>query len=168
VLLYLTYLINVEHRKISTLVKEEHLRGVIEEGVGILPKRVRVGNSYNIPIDLALSKDFMSIYHRCKFGDYLEVELQGVELKIGGEKRLRICETSPLLITGWNCSFPTPGTHAMNLKISVVKRDNSRHLIFTHAHDVKVNSLLSISWVPVFTLITPILTSVVHSVLQLR
>lgn len=166
VLLYLTYHIDVEHRKPCTLVKEGNLGGVIEEGVGILPKKVRVGYSYNIPLDLGLSKDFKKRPHGdCSYtrGDCLEVELQGVELKIDGEKRLKICDASPLLTTTWNCSFPTSGNHAMNLMINVVKQDNSRHLIFTQAQDIEVSSLLSVSWAPVFTLVVPSLTAVMNA-----
>jgi hypothetical protein len=168
-LLYLTYLrIDAEHRKSYTLAKEEHLRGFIEEGVGILPKRVRVGNSLSVSLDLTLSKDFVSTDHLCKSSDYLETELQAVELKVDGEKRVRICETSPLRIAGWNCSFPTSGTHTMNLLINVVKRDNSRHLVFMQNHTVKVDSLLSISWAPILALITPILATVVQTMLRFR
>jgi len=52
----------------------------------------------------------VSVAHRCKFSDYLKVELQVVEvnvdeLKVDGEKQLRIRETSPFLITGGTVVF---------------------------------------------------------------
>ena len=164
-LFYLTYRNNVEHREVSTLVKEKHLRGIIGEGIGIIPKTVRMDDSHNISLDLTLSEDFVSTDNLCKSGDYLEAELQGVELKVDGEKRLKICEASPLPITGWNCSFATPDTHTMNLIINTVKRDNSRGLIFKYAHDVKVHSFWSVSLVPILTLVIPILVAVIQTLL---
>jgi hypothetical protein len=168
VLLYLTYRISVEHREVSTLATEKHLRGFIEEGVGILPKRVRMGDSHSISFDLTLSKDFVSTDHLCRCSDYLEAELQAVELKVDGEKRLRICGTSPLPITGWNCSFPTPGWHTMHFMINVVKRDSSRSLIFMQKHAVKVESFLSGSWGSIFALIAPIFLTVLQYLLKMR
>ena len=168
VLLYLMYRINVEHMEISTLATEKYLRGVIEKGVGILPKRVHVGDSHSISLDLTLSKDFVSTDHLCKCSDYLEAELQAVGLKVDGEKRLRICETSPLLITGWNCIFPSSGTHTMNLMINVVKRDSSRSLIFMQEHAVKVEGFLSGSGGSILALLTPFFLTIIQFLLHLK
>lgn len=172
VLLYLSYRINVEQRKVSTFAEGEHLRGFVEEGAGILPKRVRVGDSHNVLLDLTLSKDFVE---RCSHvedphtsGECLEAELEAAELKVAGENRVRICETSPLIIARWNCSFSTSGTHTMNLLMNVVRHDDLRHLIFMHHHTVKVNSLFNISWAPIAALITPILVIMVQVMLKLR
>lgn len=173
-LFYLTcHYISAEHRKPYTLATGEHLQGLIEEGVGILPARVRVGDSHHIPLDLTFSKDFVE---RCSHvedphasGEYLEAELKGVGLEVDSEKRLRICETSPLPVTTWNCRFSKSGTHTINLFINLVTPPNNlRHLIFMHHDTVKVNSLFSISWAPIVAFITPILVIMMQVLLKLR
>ena len=141
-LLYLTYLIK--------LVKEEHLRGVIEEGVGILPKRVRVGDSHSVSLDLTFSKDFATrdSHADCSYksSDYLEAEIQTIGLDVGSENRLKCCETSSLPTTTWIFSFKQSGIHSINLLISVIRPpDQSRDVVFMHQHTVKVDNFLSIS-----------------------
>ena len=100
VLLYLLYSINVEQRKVSTFAEGGHLRGFIEKGVGILPKRVRTGHSYHMVLDLTPSKGFMKpashVEDHHASSEYLETELQAPGLTVDGEKLLTFQETSPL------------------------------------------------------------------------
>lgn len=158
VLLYLTYRVSVDQRDVSPPAKEKHLQGYIDKGVGILPKRVRVGDSYNISLDLILNNKFREACGTGghKFKDYLEAELQAVGLEVNREKRLKICEDSSLPIIGWNCIFLRPGTHTINLVFNLVKCSDSRDLIFMHKHTVKVDSFLGGSWMSMLALITPI------------
>jgi hypothetical protein len=172
ILFYLTYHINIGYRKPRSLVKEKHLRGLVDEGVVILPTEVRAGESHDISLDLTLSKGFVKrasdTDDRYKSNDYLEAELQAPGLNVDGEKRVRIFETSSLPILSWTCHFPSSGIQTITLMLRVVKADTSRHVIFMHRRNVKVDSLLSISWAPVAMLITPILAAVVQVLLKLR
>jgi len=169
-LLYLVFLTNVDYGKFYTIVKSNHLRSVIEEGVGILPKRVHMDDSYSISLDLTLSDDLMrrSSFENplYKSNDYLEAEIRAVGLEVDGEKRVQIYETSQIPVTTWNCRFTESGTHTINLQIYSVKpHNNLRDLIFMHDHDVKVSSLLTVSSEPVLALVTSILVAVIQSLL---
>lgn len=176
VLFYLAHRITAEYGKFYTLEPEEHLQGFIEEGVAILPKKVRIGDSYSVPLDLTLSECFKSgFYHHTngrhhykrRSSDYLEAELQAVGLKVDGEKRVQIYETSQIPLTTWNCRFVESGTHTINIMIHLVKSyNNSRNLIFSKTHDVKVSSLLAASLLPALTLVVPIVVVVVQALLK--
>ncbi len=172
-LFYLTcHYIFAEHRQFYTLATGEHLQGLIDEGVGILPARVRAGDSHSISLDLTLSKGFVKRaspvedYHASS--DYLEAELQAPGLTVDGDKQSRVHEISPLPVITWTCHFSASGNQTINLLIRVIKPNNSRHLVFRHHHTVKVNSLFSISWAPIVAFITPFLVIVVQVVLKLR
>jgi hypothetical protein len=171
VLLYITYHTNVKDSDVSTLAEGKHLRSLIEEGVAILPKRVREDDSHSILLDLTPSKEFVERDSQADFpyksSDYLEAEIQTIGRVAGGEKRLKCCETSPLPTITWLVSFRQRGIHTINLKISVIRPpDQSRDVVFMHQHTVKVDSLLSISWAPVLAFIMPILVAVVQVLLK--
>jgi len=180
VLFYLTYYYsNIERKKFFTLAEGGHLQGLIEEGVWILPKKVRENDSHTVSLELKLSKDFLKRGSHvneqrsrnnfsCTSSDYLEAELQAVGINVDDQKRLRICENSLLPITTWSCSFTKSGIHTMNLMISIVTPDNSRRLIFMQNHAVNVDSFLSISWAPIVTLVTPILIVIVQVLLKVK
>jgi hypothetical protein len=171
VLFYLTYRINAGYRKPRTLIKEKHLRGLVDEGIVILPTEVREGGSHSISLDLTLSKDFvkraLDIDDCYKSKDHLEAELQAPGLNVDGEKRLRIFEASPLPVISWTCHFPTSGTQTITLMIRVVKLDNSRHVIFMQRRNVKVESFMNISWMPVLAIVTPVLIAVAQVLLKI-
>jgi len=170
VLSYLAYHIHAEYRKFYTFVEEKNTRGVIEEGVWILPKKVRAGDTHSLFLDLTLSSDFKKRPHGdCSYNssDYLEAEVQAIGLNVRGEERLRISETSLLPVTTWVYSFAKSGINTINLKINVVKpADNSRDTIVIHTHKVKVHSFLSISLSPMLALITPILVLLLQTLLR--
>lgn len=172
ILFYLAYRINIGYRKPRSLVEEKHLRGFVDEGVVILPTEVRAGESHGISLDLTLSKGFVKrasdTDDRYKSNDYLEAEIQAPGLNVDGEKRVRIFETSSLPVISWTCLFPTSGIQTITLLLHIVKSDTSRHVIFMHRRNVKVDSLLSISWAPTAMLLAPILAAVVQVLLKLR
>ena len=147
------------------------MRGLVEEGIVILPTEVREGESHSISLDLTLSKDFVKralhIDDHYKSNDYLEAELQAPGLNVDGEKRLRIFEASPLPVISWTCHFPTSGIQTITLMIRVVKSDNSRHVIFMQRRNVKVDSFMNISWAPVLAIVTPILVAVAQGLLKI-
>lgn len=171
ILFYLTYRVNAGYTKPCTFVEEKHLRGLVKEGVVILPTEVREGESHSISLDLTLSKDFMKrALHsddHYKSDDYLEAELQAPGLNVDGEKQLRIFETSPLPVILWTCHFPISGIQTITLVIRVVKVDHSRHVIFMQRRKVKVDSFMSISWAPVLAIVTPVLVAVAQGLLKI-
>lgn len=174
VLFYLTYHINVDYKNYYTRIREKHLPRLIEEGIAILPKKVRVDTSHSISVELKLAKDFLGRSSKTEYpyksSDYLEAELQGVALNVDGEKRLRVYETSPLPIITWSYSFVKSSIQTITLMMTVVKTlDNSRDVVFTQKNEVYVDSVLNnlvISWVPALALITPILVVVVQTLLR--
>jgi len=167
VLFYLVYHIKAQYS--YTFAEGEHLRGMVEKGVGILPKRVHVGDSHSIPLDLTLSEGFASGGHLGKSNEYLEAELKAVGLEFDGEKRVRILEGSPLSVIIWNCRFVESGNYTIDFLLHLVKpSNNSRHLIFSHTHDVNVTSILSVSGAPVLALVVPIVVAVVQALLKVN
>lgn len=169
IVLYFAYRFDAEYGGPFTVEEKEHLQGVIDEGVWILPKNVPTGNSYNIFLDLMLSEHFAKgQYLFDKSSDYLEAEIQAVGLEVDGKKRMKM-ETSPLAVNTWNYRFPESGTHTINLMIHLVKpSDNSGRLIFTYVHNVNVSvsRFWSVLLVPALTLAVPILAAVVQAVLR--
>jgi hypothetical protein len=169
--LYLVYRSTTEYRGVYVETVGKHLQGLIDNGVAVLPKRVRVGDSHSILLDLKLSE---SIVKRasgtdgsCESSDYLEANLQAAGLNVDGESRQRICEDSPLPTTIWNCSFPSSGIQTINLLIDEVKSvRNRRHVVFAQKHEIKVDNFLGVSWKPVLALVTPFLAAVVSAVVQ--
>jgi len=172
VVLYLLYRINVEQREASTFAEGGHLRGFVEKGVVILPKRVRTGHSHHIVLDLTLSKGFMKrashVEDNYASSEYLETELQAPGLTVDGERLSRVHETSPLPVITWTCLFSASGIQTINLLIRVIKPDNVRHLVFRQHHTVAVDNILNISWGPIAMIIAPILAVVVQVLLKLR
>lgn len=173
ILFYLAYRINVGYGNLSTCALGEHSQGVIETGVWTLPKRVRANDTHSSSFDVTFSDNFIarasSGNYPYKSSDYLEAEIQAVGLDVRAEERLRISETSPLPTTTWVYSFTKSGINTINLKINVVKPPhNLRDVIFMHEHNVKVDSFLSVSLVPVLTLIVPILVVVVQALLRVK
>ncbi|HXY88581.1 MAG TPA: hypothetical protein VEG44_09080 [Candidatus Acidoferrales bacterium] len=172
VLLYLTYHIYVRYRTPFTVVEEKHLHGIVEEGIVILPKKVREGESHHIFLNLTLSKDFIKrashIDDRYRSNEYLEAELQAPGLIVDGEKRIRIFEDAPLPIISWTCHFPTIGIQKIAIMINLVKSDHSRRLIFMQRRDIKVDSLMNIAWMPALAVVTPVLIAIAQIVFKMR
>jgi len=172
VLFNLTYHVNAEHRKSYTLVEGKHLRGLIKEGVWVLPKKVREGESHSTSLDLTLSKDFVKrtshVEDHYASRDYLEAELQSPGLTVDSEKRSRVHETSPLSVITWVCHFPTSGIQTINLVLRVIKPDNSKHVIFTQRENVKVDGFMSASWVAAISIVSPILIAAVQILLKIE
>ena len=172
VLSYLIYNFTTEDRKTYTFAEGKQLRGLIEEAMWILPSRVRAGDSHSISLYVKLCDDFVSraCSGKCSYesSDYIEAELQAIELKVDADKKqLRICETSPIPITTWNCGFPAPGWHTINVMINVVKQiDNTKDTVFVQQHDVKVESLANVSVAPVIIGIAPLLITLAQTFLR--
>ena len=171
VLLYLIYDNNPENKNFSTFVDEGHLQGVIDEGVWILPERVRKDDTYGSSLDVTLSDKFItkasSENNPYKSNDHLEAEIKAIGLDVGGAERLRISESSSSLpTTTWIFSFKQSGVHTIHLKINVISLpDQSRDVVFMHEHTVKVDSFLSISSKPVLAFIMPIILTVMRGLL---
>jgi len=158
------------------------LEGVIKEAVWVLPEKIRENDSHSVWLELELSENFKkrpsdvnerdppesALYTS---SDYLEAELEGVGMTVGGQKQLKILEpplqeTPPLLVTAWSCSFAKHGIHTMNLRLNVVKADKTKQLLFIQDHTVRVDSFLTMSWAPIFAILGPILVVVVQVLLR--
>jgi len=159
-LFYLTLHINAEYANFYTFADGKLLPNFIDEGVGILPTRGHIGDSYIIPLDLKLNDVFV------KSGDYLEAELQAAGIEVKDKNQLRVNAASPVPVTAWNCRFAESGTHTLNLMIHAAKPNSSMgDLIFMQTQDVKVSSFLSASLVPILALVVPILAAVVQALI---
>ena len=143
----------------------------MDSGIALLPNRVHVGDSHNILLDLKLSENVVqgasNVVESCAGGKYLEADLQAAGLKVDGDKRLRICATSPIPTTTWNCSFPTSGTQTINLLLSINNVPNdTRQVIFIYKHKIWIDDFLSVSWKPILALMTPILVGLTTATVQ--
>lgn len=152
ILSYLTYHINMESGQFATFIEKEHIRGLIGQAVWILPKKVRVNDTYVTSLDVTFCKTDDSN----KSSDCLEGGIQAIGLDVRSMGRLKICKTSPLPTITWVHSFIKSGINTINLTINVVKpTDNSNDFVFMHKHTVKVDSFLRASSAPAFALIVP-------------
>ena len=169
VILYLIYHYNAKFRDFYIYLASRDSHNLIKYAEGLLPKRVHIGDAQSIFLDLTRSElcteehGLDGPHHP---SDHLEVEIQAAGLKIDGDKRVIACETSSLSTSTWNCSFPTAGTQAINLLISVIQTPNNRDIIFAYKHDIRVDNFLSESWKPLIAILTPILPILVSATLR--
>jgi len=169
VILYLLYHYNGKLRDFYLYLQSTDSQGLIENVEGLLPKRVHIGDAQSIFLDLTRSElctEEHAIDGTDHPSDHLEVEIQAAGLKIDGDKRVIACETSSVSTSTWNCSFPTAGTQAINILISVIQPPSGRDIIFAYKHDVRVDNFLSESWKPLIAIFTPILPILVSATIR--
>jgi hypothetical protein len=139
-------------KKIYRLVEAAHLKKYVARIVGILPTEARAGSTHTLLLDVDLSPEFENL---CA-GQHLEVEIQAAGIPIDGERRVQLCSSSPLPPAVWSCCFSSVGEQTINLRASVItpsgRQDETREVIFQHQHQIHVKSLVSASWLPVFTI----------------
>ncbi|MGZ7167855.1 MAG: hypothetical protein ACXVIP_05605 [Halobacteriota archaeon] len=122
----------------------------VTDGVAILPRSVRVGQSCNVMIDFDLSKYACdnAATNRGECCRQLEMELQAAGITVDGEKKLQPCTDSPLPVGIWNCYFPSRGHHTVNVLLREVRSprnvsgsmpDNARGVIFVHKTDINTH-----------------------------
>jgi len=159
VILYLIYHYNTKFREFYVYLTSKESHDLLENAEGLLPKRVHIGDAQSIFLDLKRSELCQQEREAAgtRSSDHLEVEIQAAGLKIDGDKRVIACETSSLSTSTWNCSFPTAGTQAINLIISVRQPPNNRNIVFAYKHDIRVDNFLSEAWKPLIAILTPIL-----------
>lgn len=169
VILYLIYQYNAKFRDFYIYLASRDLRNLIKYAEGLLPKRVHKGDAQSIFLDLVRSEQCTeehALNGSPHPNEHLEVEVQSAGLNIDGDKRVIACETSSLSTSTWNCSFPTAGTQAINLLISLVQPPNGRDIVFAYKHDVRVDDFLSESWKPLIAILTPILPILVSAAIH--
>ncbi len=168
-LLFVNFLLG--HRVLSTtqLLAEEisapHLQQrSITDGIGIFPRSVQAGQSYNAMINFNLSKyacgnAAVGAMERCQ---QLEVELQAAGVTVDGDKRVKLCRVSPLPDAIWNCYFPNIGHNIINVimreinspsNATVTSSDDTRRVLFVHKTDVRVSGLFAGSGQALLTLV---------------
>lgn len=77
-------------------VVEENLRPYVASAVGLLRIQTRVGDTHNVVLDFDFSDTFTDYCAQSQVNRHLEVELQAAGLQVDGEKRVRLCPSSPL------------------------------------------------------------------------
>jgi hypothetical protein len=168
VILYLLFHYNAKLRDFYIYVVSRDSRNLIDYAEALLPKRVHVGDAQSIFFDLTRSEVCAEgeIDGAHQLNNHLEIEIQAAGLSVDGDKKVTACETSALSTSTWNCSFPTAGTQAINLLISVIQPSNDRDIVFAYKHDVRVDNFISESWKPLIAIVTPILPVLISAALK--
>jgi hypothetical protein len=158
----LGYQASVDASPIYASVEEPLLYRFVKSGLGIFPKKVALGSSQNIILRFAFSDKCGTHSNPVPAGscnEYVEAELQAAALKVDGDKKLRLYDTSPLPVSLWNCQFPESGTQIVNLIISEVNSaTDTRSVVFTFEHTIKIKGALIASVQPVVAITLSIVT----------
>lgn len=120
-------------------------------GEGLLPNKIRVGESHNISVNFG--------YSRCSRGCRYEAELKAVGAKKDCEAQ-ELCESSPVRGTTWNCTFDKVGNQTVNLVLNKIRPDSVREVIFRHPHDINVEGRFVASLQPAVAVIVSALSAV--------
>ncbi|HYC20998.1 MAG TPA: hypothetical protein VEF35_10445 [Candidatus Bathyarchaeia archaeon] len=102
---------------------EPALHGLLDASIGVLPIKVRAGQTHSVMIDfnLAAARDVMSsvrdppTLNAALPRAHYEVELHAAGATVDGEKGCAILDASATLKGIWTCSFPTGGTQRLHL-----------------------------------------------------
>ena len=140
-------------------IKPEYQYKIKYEGEATLPKKVYVGNSHSITLNL--KPTFSTLYSEESFRiqdsesgkfivlqiqrdsnleTFLEIQLLAAGLVVDGDKMQRQGLTLSPLAYNWNCYFPNSGDHVLSLIIRVGSQSNAIEL-GTIQHSVKVAQL---------------------------
>jgi len=159
----LGYQASVDVAPIYSSVEEPLLRKIVTGGLGLLPIRVASGSSHNIRLQFTFSATCG--HHDTEAesveaaAEYVEAEVQAAALKVDGEKRLRLCDTSPLPATTWNCQFLESGAHTLNLIVSeIYSATETRNVVFAFEHKFKVKGAVMTSVQPVVAITLSLVT----------
>lgn len=142
-------------------VEEPLLHKFVKSGLVILPTKVALGSSHNIIFRYAFSPSCVLQLHKKPneaSKEYVEAELQAAAIKVDGEKKLRLCGTSPLPISTWNCQFQERGTQMLSLTLREVDAAaETQNVVFAFEHSVKIRGRLTASVEPVVAIMTSML-----------
>ncbi len=159
---FLGYQASIDITPMHAFISEPLLHRLVRGGLGILPKKVALGTSHNISFRFTFSEvcgDESIVRDASKQREYVEAELQAAALKIDTEKRLKLCDTSPLPASTWNCHFPESGKQTLNLILSEVNpATDTRNVVFTFTHTVSIKGALTSSIQPVCAITLSIIT----------
>jgi hypothetical protein len=136
----------------------------INNGILLLPKKLRVGDSENLYM-LFFAGEPQSTFsdiHGNTDGDqrHFRITLEGAGLKIAGKNPRSYSLKSNVLSDYWNCSFPLFGKQLINFRIDLVReRDNTVQSVFVLEHYIFVTNLLRETWKPILVIAPAIITS---------
>ncbi|MGZ4846792.1 MAG: hypothetical protein ACXV3D_02805 [Halobacteriota archaeon] len=158
----LGYQASINITPIYAAVQDPLLHRFITSGRGVLPNRVALGSSHNIILQFVFSNACSSPQdagsNRAS-DEYVEAELQAAAVKVDGEKRLRLCDTSPLPVSTWSCHFTESGRQTLNLIISEIDATTkTQNVVFTFEHKVDIKGALITSVQPVIAIMISTLT----------
>ncbi|MGA3198806.1 MAG: hypothetical protein ABSD89_05310 [Halobacteriota archaeon] len=136
----------------------------IQEVAGVLPQQVRVNESHDIMMEFSRSNldvtasDENAATESC---DYFETELRAAGVTVDGDKRMPVCEDSHIPTSIWNCCFQNAGNQTIMLILSVVSPSNhTRRVVFTHEHNIKVQTAFSVSFQSAVAIIVSSLSAI--------
>jgi len=159
---WLGYQASLDQLPLLTSVEEPLLHKWVNNGRGILPKKVALGSSHNIAFAFTFSdaRNRTPIVQKEDTRDeFIEAELQAAALKVDSDKRLRVCNISPVQTNTWNCYFPESGVQTLNFILSEVNPvTDTRNVIFTFVHTVRIKGALITSLQPLLAITLTMIT----------
>ena len=129
------------------------LNGLIQEVLGILPRKVNVGETHNIEMEFYLKAPIES-------QERYEAELRAAGVTVDGNRQISISPSSAVPTCIWSCFFQNSGIQTFNVSLSQIKGGDTKNFIFTHPHDVKVESKVSASLQSVLAIVVSLLSAV--------
>ncbi|MGA7470197.1 MAG: hypothetical protein WBW25_05145 [Halobacteriota archaeon] len=129
------------------------LNGLIQEVLGILPRKVNVGETHNIEMEFYLKAPIES-------QERYEAEPRAAGVTVDGNRQISISPSSAVPTCIWSCFFQNSGIQTFNVSLSQIKGGDTKNFIFTHPHDVKVESKVSASLQSVLAIVVSLLSAV--------
>jgi hypothetical protein len=76
-------------------------------------------------------------------------------------------DRSHITTSAWNCCFPASGVQTINIVLNAIS-GGREHPILVDKHEVTVDNLFTVTWLPILVAVIPILTAVIASVRQTK
>jgi hypothetical protein len=73
---------------------------------------------------------------------------------------LTVRDRSHNTTSAWNCCFPASGVQTINIVLNAIS-GSREHLILVDKHEVTVDNLFTVTWLPILVTVIPILTAVI-------
>jgi hypothetical protein len=153
---------------------ESALGGPLGQSVGVLPAKVRVGESHSVMMDFniaaAAGDTALSAGHALaadSLRPHYEIELQAAGAVVDGEKLWTLSKVPATLKAIWSCSFQKSGTQALHLLLKAVHPVHAqseldtpdRDLLFAYTHDVRVDGRFTASADNMLSIISILITA---------
>lgn len=162
--------------------EESSLGGLLGDSVGVLPAKVRVGESHSVMMDFNIvaavggtALSAADAHAADSQRPHYEIELQAAGAVVDGLKLWTLSKVPATLKAIWSCSFQKPGTQALHLLLKAVHPVRARSewdtpdrdILFAFTHDVRVDGKFAASADNVLSIISVLVTatSVIASVI---